>query len=60
MSEQEYINVSDLARVTSVIKVIGDIVPETSNTIEEEDYRGMLSKLYEWQNELFKTVSVEQ
>lgn len=60
MNEQEYIDTSDLAKISSAMAVIRDIVPENSSIITVEDYKMVFSKLRQWQSELFETISMEQ
>lgn len=57
MTEQEYIDVSDLHRIISALKILSDICPEISNIIKEEEFKNTISSLRKWQNELFKIIS---
>lgn len=57
MTEQEYIDVSDLHRIISALKILSDICPENSNIIKEEDFKNVISTMRGWQNNLFKEIS---
>jgi len=60
MTEQEYIDVSDLHRIISALKILSDICPEISNIIKEEEFKNTISTIRKWQNELFKQVDTSE
>lgn len=59
MKEQDYINVSDLARVRSAIVVLRNIIPKNSTIIKEEDYYKIMSKLYSWESDLVELIKIK-
>lgn len=54
MTEQEYINSQELARVRCATEILSDIVAENSITITLEQKREIMEALYQWQDRLFK------
>ena len=60
MTEQEYINVSDLTKITGAINVLREIVPDNSEIIENKKLVGIICKLSEWQSKLFESINIEQ
>lgn len=60
MTEQEYINVCDLQRITDAKNILRDVLPETSNIITSEDKAIVFKILNKWQDELFKAIKIKQ
>lgn len=58
MTEQEYVDLSDLQRVRIAIKVLSEIVTENSKIIKEKDYKEVVSKICDWADELSNQVQV--
>ncbi len=59
MSEQEYINVSDLKNILSAKNNLREIIPESSKIIKENEYRTVMLILNKWQDELFKIIKIK-
>lgn len=59
MTEQEYIDCGDRVRISHMINVLRDIVPENSSVIDLKDYTQMMRKLTSWEKKLFKALKVE-
>lgn len=59
MTEQDYINVKDLAHLLSIIDAMRHICPENSKVIIVEDYNEMLKTLINWKNTHFQIIKTE-
>jgi len=59
MTEQEYINVSELSIVSSLIKLIDGIVTENSKVIPSSGLADIKKELCRWQIKLFEIVNIE-
>lgn len=52
MTEREYIDATDLAKVRSAIAVLRQILPENSTVITRPEYGEVMPVLYHWQDQL--------
>jgi hypothetical protein len=59
MTEQEYINVSELKSITLAMKCLREIVPGNSEVVNREKLQGIFKQLSEWQEKLFETITCE-
>lgn len=59
MTEKEYINTSDLARIRAIMATIRNIIPENSDIVKRKDYNTVCHHLYKWEQELSKKVNVQ-
>ena len=57
MTEQEYIEVSDLARIRNIQSIMRDIVPDCGDIIGKDAYQTIGSILYDWESRL--TIKIE-
>lgn len=56
MTEQQYIDLTDLAKLRMVLTSMRAITPEISTVIDEGVYNGMTGTMYQWVQELEKRV----
>ena len=59
MTEQDYINVSELRTIRIAIQILPDIVPENSNVISKKKFKKVLNQLYEWEAALYLLVAID-
>lgn len=59
MSEQEYVDLSDLNRLRHARKILSDIIPENSTIIEEEPFREVMKTLWKLQENLTDEISIK-
>ena len=60
MTEQEYLDVSDLARIRTARQVLRDICPETSQVVDRERYREIHRVLQLWDAALTSGIDVAE
>jgi hypothetical protein len=56
MTEQEYIDATDLAKVVAVIKILGEITPSNSSVIPVQQYRDVMATVKRWEMDLFTKI----
>lgn len=54
MNEQEYMTAQELTRVRIAIDILGDIIPENSETITKEQKQEIMEPLHQWLDRLWK------
>jgi len=54
MTEQEYINITELKSIVIARSILLDICPEGSIVIGSVDYQNIVRILSKWERELFK------
>ncbi len=60
MKEHEYIKVIDRVHITSAIEQLDKVRPATSiGGLREDDLKSIITKLREWEEELFRVVDVD-
>lgn len=59
MKEQEYINVSDLTRIRSMIIVGRNIIPENNKVIDKNDFAEIMDRLYTWEQKLSSKIEIK-
>lgn len=59
MKEQEYINVSDLAKIRSAISVLRNIIPASSKVINKNDFAKVMDRLYKWEQKLSSKIIID-
>jgi len=58
MKEQEYINVSDLARISAILEILRNIVPANSAVIDRNNLTKIFQILVDWQERLTDDIYV--
>lgn len=59
ISEQEYIHTKDLGIITSVIKILKEIIPENSEIIDKKDFQEIMRLLTIWKMEHFDKIELK-
>jgi len=59
MTEQDYINVSDQAKVRNAIEILNQILPVNSYVILNEEYIEVMSTLAAWEERLRNEIRVD-
>jgi len=59
MTEQDYINVSDQAKVRNAIEILNQILPVNSYVILNEEYNEVMSTLAAWEERLRNEIRVD-
>ena len=59
MTEQEYINVSELKLLTSALNTLGEITPKNSNIISPDDFGKIIHELTRWRDKYFNVIQVD-
>ena len=60
MTEQEYIDLSDLQRLKSARAILNNIMPSISKIIDEKSFREVRKILWDFQEKLTDEVSIKQ
>lgn len=60
MTEQEYIDVSDLTNVRAMRAILHDIVAENSSVIPQEEYQTVGKLLSRWAEKLHERIHVSE
>jgi len=58
MSEQDYINVKELAIVMSAKRVLSDITPQISDVIPIGQFEDIMKTLSHWEGKLFDKINL--
>lgn len=56
MNETEYLNVSNRARITAALQIMGNVIQ--NHDVSQEEISAITSKLCELQDRLFKLIEV--
>jgi len=59
MDEQEYVDLADRIRLTSVLAILKSIVPSNSSIIPTYEFHEIISTLYDWELQLDKLAKME-
>ena len=60
MTDQDYINATNLGRVTSLMNVLKEISPQADDTIPVREFETVMQIVIQWQWRLFQLCQVEQ
>lgn len=60
MTEQEYIDVSDLAKLRSAKAILSDITPANSKVIDLYDFSTIMEHLAIWEIELSEKINIKE
>lgn len=60
MTEQEYIDVSDLRCIMNAISCLKEICPESSKIIRKKEYDNIRFTLSKWQQKLLDSVNIKE
>ena len=52
MNEQEYINVSNRTRITNVLQILNEIMPDKSGVIDQSELQQVMVTLQDWEEQL--------
>ena len=58
MTEQEYIDATDLQKLKSAILILRDITPPNSKVLPSDKFGVVVETLQEWRDELYKQVEI--
>ena len=58
MKDKEYTDLSDLVRLDTVVSILGEIVPKTSDVINVQELGGVLDQLRDWRDELRRNITI--
>lgn len=59
MKELEYIIITNRVRITEVLKILRDIIPDDTDKLYIKNYTKIMKFLSIWESELFKTQSLK-
>jgi hypothetical protein len=59
MTEQEYIDTTDLSKVRDVIKILSEITPTISSCIDPLSMDIVREELYQWTEQLSKKIKIQ-
>lgn len=59
MREEEYILVSDLARVRDLMATLREIVPANNTEIDEDSYRFVWNYLIGWEKRISNAITID-
>lgn len=60
MTEQEYIDTKDLARLETAIHALREIVPDNSSVIDVDDLKYVIGHLMEFQSLLREQIEIKE
>lgn len=58
MTEQEYIDATDIEKVRSAKEALQRIVPANSSVVNPIDYDTVMKIIYAWEHKLYKTIKI--
>jgi len=59
MTEQEYVNVKELATIRNIIVLISDLTPEISEVIPASGLADMRKELRRWETNLHERIKIK-
>lgn len=59
MNEQEYINVSNRTRITNVLQILNEIMPDKSGVIEPSELQQVMMVLQDWEEQLLIRIRIK-
>jgi small-conductance mechanosensitive channel len=60
MTEQEYINATDLAKLRSALNILKEIVPENSTIIPTEEFKKVRAEIFHWEIAITKNIMTSE
>ncbi len=60
VTEQEYIDLTDLTKVRNAKKILSDITPENSTVITKEDWQKIMTALWKWEKALLMGIKIKR
>ena len=58
MTEQEYVDSTDLVKIVIMKNLMHDITPENSKAIDPDEHKEVMVKLCEWERKLRHQIKV--
>ena len=59
MNEQEYINVSNRTRLTNVLQILNEIMPDKSGVIDQPELQQVMVTLQNWEEQLLIRIRIK-
>jgi hypothetical protein len=60
MTERDYLNASNLGRVTSLMNVLKEIKPQEKDTVPVREFETVMQIVMQWQWRLFQVCKTEE
>jgi|GEM_PF-4235298 len=58
MNEQEYINVSNRTRLTNILQILNEIMPDKSGVIDRSELQHVMVTLQDWEEQLLLRIRI--
>lgn len=59
MTEQEYIDVTDLVKLRDIKFILRDIIPENSEIIDKDSFNSIYAIIGEWEHKLSNKIMIK-
>ena len=59
MNEQEYIHVSNRTRITNVLQILNEIMPDKSGVIDQSELQQVMVTLQDWEEQLLIRIPIK-
>ena len=59
MNEHEYINVSNRTRITNVLQILNEIMPDKSGVIDQSALQQVMVTLQDWEEQLLIRIRIK-
>ena len=59
MTENEYVKVKDLGIILSVKNVLRELIPETSEIVDEKEYQEVMRLISKWERKHLSKIETE-
>ena len=58
MNEQEYVNVSNRTRLTNILQILNEVMPDKSGVIDRSELQQVMVTLQDWEEQFLLRIRI--